>query len=145
MVADAPGYDKETKNGMGTFYTSCVLENPADRQRTQPVAKMLVDTGAEYTWVPAKVLDALGVRREDKQLSFRMADGRRVTRNVGFAVIRVDSHFTVDEVVFGHDEDLSILGARSLEGLNLMVDTQRKMLVGGGPIPAAAVHNLPKA
>ena len=33
--------------------------------------------------------------------------------------------------------DLMLLGARSLEGLNLMVDPARKRLVASGPRPAA--------
>jgi hypothetical protein len=30
-----------------------------------------------------------------------------------------------------------LLGARTLEGLNLMVDSARKKLVAAGPLPAA--------
>jgi hypothetical protein len=56
---------------------------------------------------------------------------------VGFAIIRLDKHFTVDEVVFAEKGDLLLLGARSLEGLNLTVDARRKKLVAAGPLPAA--------
>jgi predicted aspartyl protease len=56
---------------------------------------------------------------------------------VGFAIIRLDKHFTVDEVVFAEKGDLFLLGARSLEGLNLTVDVGRKKLVAAGPLPAA--------
>jgi hypothetical protein len=45
---------------------------------------------------------------------------------------------TNDEVVFGEENDVVLLGARSLEGLNLRVDQNRKILVDGGPAPAAA-------
>ena len=40
-------------------------------------------------------------------------------------------------MVFGQEGDLEILGARTLEGLNLVVDPTRKRLVAGGPVPAA--------
>ena len=43
----------------------------------------------------------------------------------------------LDEVVFGEPGDLVLLGARSLEGLNLLVDPHRKVLVDAGPAPAA--------
>ena len=46
-----------------------------------------------------------------------MANGQRITRSVGFAIIRLDKHFTVDEVVFAEKGDLLLLGARTLEGL----------------------------
>ena len=66
-----------------------------------------------------------------------MANGQQITRSVGFAIVRVDKFFTVDEVVFAEKGDLLLLGARSLEGLNLAVDTQKKKLVAAGPLPAA--------
>ncbi len=98
---------------------------------------MLVDTGSEYTWVPATLLEKIGIKREKKDLDFVMANGRRITRSIGFAVVHVQKNFTVDEVVFGEPGDLVILGARSLEGLNLTVDPARKRLVAAGPILAA--------
>ncbi|MCH8965893.1 MAG: hypothetical protein IIB58_13085, partial [Planctomycetes bacterium] len=66
-----------------------------------------------------------------------MANGQTVTRNVGFAIIRIGKYFTIDEVVFAQKGDLQLLGARTLEGLNLTVDSRRKKLVAAGPMPAA--------
>ena len=66
-----------------------------------------------------------------------MANGEVITRSVGFAVLRVNKHFTIDEVVFAEPGDLLLLGARTLEGLNLTVDAGRKRLVAAGPVPAA--------
>jgi len=60
-----------------------------------------------------------------------------VTRSAGFAIIRVNNHFTIDEVVFAEKGDLLLLGARTLEGLNLTVDPKRKKLVASGPLLAA--------
>jgi predicted aspartyl protease len=122
---------------MGNFYTKCNIENVADRTKSVVLSKMLVDTGDEYTWVPAKTLEKIGVAREKKDVLFVMANGQQITRNVGFAIIRLDEHFTVDEVVFAEKGDLMLLGARSLEGLNLTVDSHRKKLVAAGPLPAA--------
>ena len=66
-----------------------------------------------------------------------MANGSIITRSIGFAIIRVEKYFTIDEVVFAEKGDLILLGARTLEGLNLVVDSARKRLVAAGPIPAA--------
>jgi predicted aspartyl protease len=123
---------------MGTFRTTVELENaarPGDRRRLDNV---LVDTGAELSWFPAAILDALGIARR-KELRFRQADGSVLTRWTGGASIYVDGVWTIDEVVFGLEGDLVLLGARSLEGLNVRVDPVLKMLVDTGPAPAAAV------
>jgi predicted aspartyl protease len=71
-----------------------------------------------------------------------MANGQRVTRSVGFAIVPLDKFFTIDEVVFAEKGDLLLLGARTLEGLNLTVDPKRKRLVATGPLPAAAMRTF---
>ncbi|MCI0485781.1 MAG: retroviral-like aspartic protease family protein [Blastocatellia bacterium] len=123
---------------MGTFFTRCKIENIVDRSRSAVLPKMMVDTGSEYTWVSAKTLEKIGVEREKKDVTFIMANGQRITRSVGFAIIRLDEYFTVDEVVFAEKGDLLLLGARTLEGLNLTIDPMKKRLVAAGPLPAAA-------
>lgn len=100
-------------------------------------ALRLVDTGSEYTWLPGTTLEKIGVKREKKDLAFVMANGAIITRSVGFAIIKVDEYFTIDEVVFAEKGDLALLGARTLEGLNLTVNSVKKKLVAAGPIPAA--------
>jgi predicted aspartyl protease len=121
---------------MGTFHTKCRIENTVERSRSAIVSKMLVDSGSEYTWIPATTLERIGVEQEKKDITFVMANGQQVTRSVGFAIIRVAGYFTIDEVVFAEKGDLSLLGARTLEGLNLRVDSRAKKLVAGGPILA---------
>ena len=83
------------------------------------------------------MLEKFGVAREKKDLQFIMVNGQVITRSVGFAIVRVDKSFTVDEVVFVEKGDLLLLGARSLEGLNLTVDSRQKKLVVDEPLPAA--------
>jgi predicted aspartyl protease len=122
---------------MGTFSVRCKIENVIDRTKSAVLSKMLVDTGSEYTWIPTATLEKLGINREKKDIPFVMANGQHITRSVGFAIIRLDKYFTVDEVVFAEKGDLLLLGARTLEGLNLTVDSRRKKLVAAGPVPAA--------
>ena len=129
--------DSSRLGTMGTFYTKCKLENVADRSKSVVLSRLLVDTGSEYTWAPARSLEKIGIDREKKDVLFVMANGQQITRSVGFAIIRLDKHFTIDEVVFAERGDLLLLGARSLEGLNLTVDSRRKKLVAAGPLPAA--------
>lgn len=126
---------------MGTFCVGCKVENHVDRDRSTRIARMMVDTGSEFTWISAKKLEGIGVKREKKDVRFQMANGQLITRSVGFAVLRVAKKFTIDEVVFAEPGDLLLLGARTLEGLNLLVDPARKRLVAAGPLPAAAIIN----
>src|ERR1043166_1874353 len=122
---------------MGTFHTGCRIENPVERGRSARLAKLLVDTGSEYTWVPGATLERIGISREKKDIEFIMANGKTITRSVGFAIIRLAKYFTIDEVVFAEPGDLHLLGARTLEGLNLVVDARQKKLVAAGPLLAA--------
>ena len=86
------------------------------------------------------IIEKLGIRREKKDVAFLMANGQQITRSLGFAIIRLDQYFTVDEVVFAEKGDLLLLGARTLEGLNLRVDSREKKLVAAGPLPAASAR-----
>jgi len=122
---------------MGTFHTACRIENHVHRSKGIRIAKALVDTGSEYTWIPSAKLEKIGVKREKKDLRFVMANGEVVTRSVGFAIVRVGREFTIDEVAFAEPGDMILLGARTLEGLNLIVNSAQKKLVAAGPLPAA--------
>ncbi len=120
---------------MGTFSVACRIANLVERNRSADIPQVLVDS--EYTWVSVKTLEDIGVQREKKDLQFVMANGQQITRSVGFAIVHVESTFTVDEIVFAEPGDLLVLGARTLEGLNLTVDSRLKKLVATGPLPAA--------
>jgi predicted aspartyl protease len=122
---------------MGAFVTTVGIESPLNRGQVLEVPNALVDTGAEATWMPRALLEALGIAPERTEL-YQMADGRILERQVGFAIVHAGGKATSDDVVFADAADLIILGARSLEGLNLRVDARRKQLVSAGPILAAA-------
>src|SRR5213076_1561112 len=101
---------------MWEFYTRCRVENIVDHTKSAIIPKLLVDTGSDYTWIPAAALVKLDIDREKEDVPFVRANGQQVTRSVGFAIIRIEKAFTVDEVVFAEKGDLAILGARTLEG-----------------------------
>jgi predicted aspartyl protease len=122
---------------MGTFYVGCKVENHKDPKKVAVVPKLLVDSGSEFTWLPAEILERIGVEPVKKDLQIQMANGQIVTRSVGFAVLRVAKFFTTDEVVFAQKGDLALLGSRAMEGMNVSVDARRKRLVAAGPVVAA--------
>lgn len=124
---------------MGTFRVDVEIENPVQAGERRTLTSVLVDTGAELSWFPAAVLESMGVERL-KQWRFRQADGTVLTRWTGAVALRVAGVQTFDEVVLGEPGDLVLLGAHSLEGLNLRIDPLTKQLIDAGPAPAAAGH-----
>ena len=122
---------------MGTFRVDVEIENPARPGARRTLTSVLVDTGAELSWVPAAVLESLGIERH-ATWRFRQADGTVIERWVGPAFVHVAGKRTTDDLVFGEPGDLVLLGSRSLEGLNFRVEPVTKRLVDAGPAPAAA-------
>ena len=120
------------------FDGKCRIQNPTDRSRSVVIPKVLVDTGSEFTWAPERMLAKIGIRREKKDVRFVLANGQEVTRSVGFAIIRLDKYFTIDEVVFAEPGDLALLGDRALGGLNLTVEPVKRRLVTSRPLPTAS-------
>ena len=87
---------------MGLFYTTVGVENPLRRGAIHQVEQVLVDTGAELSWFPAPLLEALGIAREKLARRFVSASGAVLVRSVGFAIVHAGAgrDNTNDEVVF---------------------------------------------
>ena len=111
---------------MGVFNCSITLEN-MDGERSLEIEAM-VDTGASYTIVPARLLKELGVSPIDKVVLV-MADGRPIECDIGEALATVNGRRIPTLVVFGDDNARALLGAYTLEGLRLAVDPAQRRLV----------------
>ena len=123
-------------NDMGLFRTTIEIESLQQRGPRRALPNTLVDTGSEYTWIPRAELEALGITPQRKQ-GFIVADGRRIDRDIGYALVHAGGTEAPDLVVFAEPGDMVLLGAHSLEGLNLKIDPVRKELVPAGPVIAA--------
>jgi predicted aspartyl protease len=122
---------------MGLFRTTIEVQNLTQPGRWRSLPETLVDTGSELTWIPRHILQDLGIAAQRMQ-GFIVADGRRIDRDVGYALVRAGGSEAPDFVVFAEAGDMTLLGARSLEGLNVKIDPVRKELINAGPIIAAA-------
>src|SRR5690349_14212219 len=120
---------------MGTFRVDIEIDNPARPGERRMLRSVLVDSGADLSWVPKDVLESLGVDRNRKWF-FRQADGSVLERWTGIVAITVAGKRTGDDVVFGEPGDLVLLGSRTLEGLNVRIEPRSKQLVDAGPAPA---------
>ncbi len=110
---------------MGTFRVDMELENPARPGVKRILRSVLVDTGAELSWVPAELLEALGVERNN-QWRFRQANGTVLERWTGIVVITVAGKRTGDDVVFGEPGDLTLLGLPQSGGPQLPCRTRHE-------------------
>ena len=122
---------------MGIFRTTIEIAHPARPDDRRAVANVMVDTGSEYSWLPQPLLDELGIRAERTD-RFSTADGRVLSRDIGFVILYAGGRSTATIVAFAEAGDLILLGAHGLEGLNLRVDLVTRELVPAGPVPAAA-------
>lgn len=111
---------------MGTFNVTIEVAAGPDGP-FEPIDAM-VDTGASFTVAPASVLRRLGIA-PTRQLRFVLADGSRIERDAGTAVIRIDGEQEASPVVLGDEEAPSLLGALTLEALLLSVDPLNQRLV----------------
>ena len=111
---------------MGTFSVDVEIGSP-DGSRFETF-RALVNTRARLTTLPGSVLRELGVAA-DRQLTFILADGRRIQRDVGRTWLRIDGQSVTTLVVFGDEGIEPLLGAYSLQGLMLAVDTPNERLV----------------
>lgn len=111
---------------MGTFSVS--IRVGGQSQQSFEDVEALVDTGATNTVVPADVLTRLGVEPYRRSV-FELADGRELELDIGRAWVRVNGQQELTQVVFGPPGTNPILGAITLEEMNLAVDPVAKRLV----------------
>jgi predicted aspartyl protease len=86
------------------------------------VLDALVDTGATYTFVPREVLAGLDIE-PDEQRSFILANGGRASYGLAWVRLRLNGREQPTLAVFGDEGSQALLGAFTLEGFGLAVDT----------------------
>lgn len=118
---------------MGTFRVPIEI---GDRQGTrwEPVMAH-VDSGATYTWVPAHILQNLGVEPTERW-EFETTNGEVIDRDMAQTWVRYDGQAHITWVAFAAERDAPLLGAYTLEGFRLAVDPVNQQLV---PVRALAL------
>lgn len=87
----------------------------------------LVDSGAAYTVIPKILVDKLGLTANFTR-EFILADGKKIKRQIGSAVVRFGNEEIAIPVVLGEKNDSALLGAITLEAFGLALDPfQRKL------------------
>jgi predicted aspartyl protease len=128
---------------MSLFRVNVVACNPQREDRVTPSIDVLVDTGAELTWLPAEILAKIGIQPRRKR-TFQTATKQLIERDVGYAILRAEGYETTDEVVFALPTDLSLLGVRTIEGFGVMVDNLAHRFVATTTLVATARNIHPR-
>jgi len=115
---------------MGLTVLTLEVGNPAKPEKLEKV-EFLIDSGAIYSVVPAKILRKLGIKPITEQ-EFRLADGSKIKRKKGAAVFKYQDQIGGADVIFGEKGDSTLLGAFTLEALGLALDPFKREL---RPIP----------
>ena len=119
-----------------TFRATIHIASLSAPNYRRELREIVVDAGSEYNWMPADLLLEMGVRPARTE-RFQIATDGVVERDVGFALIYANGRSTATPVVFAGEDDVVMLGAIALEGLNLRVDVGCGALVPAGPVPVA--------
>ena len=85
--------------------------------------RMLVDTGATYTVLPADLAERLEITEAPWRLKVRLADGRRKAMRVGTVLVRLLGREAADTALIGSPGIEPLLGA---EALGLAVDPRSR-------------------
>jgi clan AA aspartic protease len=123
---------------MGLTDVRATVANPR-RPKQGARVRLLVDSCAVYSVVPARILRQLGIK-PSKTKSFILADGTEVKRPVGHALFRFNGDEAPSPVIFGEAGDSLLLGSMSLEALGLMLYPFKREL---RPLPMMLAPHLP--
>jgi len=96
------------------------LNHQNSGEKTIPI-EVLVDTGSELTWLPRELLEKANIKKVRKR-TFQTATKQTVERDVGYAILQAEGFETIDEVVFALENDMHLLGVRTIEGFGVTVD-----------------------
>ncbi|MCH8109253.1 MAG: retroviral-like aspartic protease family protein [Chloroflexi bacterium] len=114
------------ENSMGTFSVTIEIGG-LEGQRFEEL-EALVDTGATTTVVPASIMRGLGITSTSRQ-TFEYASGAQVELDMAQAIIKVEGRETITWVIFGEEAGGALLGAYTLEGVFLGVDSYNRRLI----------------
>jgi clan AA aspartic protease len=124
---------------VGVTFAKVKVSNPRKPGARAVELDFLIDTGAIYSVVPARILRKLGIEPRERE-EFLLADGTKRSYSVGEAFFQLGRKSGTSKVVFAPRDATPLLGAFTLESLGLMVNPvtrevspMRLVLAGGRP------------
>ncbi len=111
---------------MGMVRVRIIVKKSYEARKAETVS-FLVDSGAVYSVVQGEVLRRLGIRPHRARV-FSLADGQSIERQIGDAYFEYKGVGGAAPVVFGEPGDANLLGAATLEALELVLDPFKREL-----------------
>ncbi len=118
---------------MGLTTLELEVANVAAPEASRTV-EFVIDSGAVYSFIPERILRELGITPLAEEV-YRLANGGHIVRRKGVALFRYAGRIGGADVVFGEEDDATLLGATTLESLGLALDPVKRELK---PIPLTA-------
>lgn len=125
-AANEIGAIRKENIDMGTFQVEIGVGDPQGLR--YEYVNALVDSGSTYNILPASMLHRLGIEVQGSG-TFRLADGRRVERNMGETRVRLNGEIYTAPVIFGEEGVQPLLGAVTLEIFRLAIDPVDMQLI----------------
>ena len=104
---------------MGETYILAKVRAIAGKRREE--VRLLVDTGATYSWISRRTLEKLGVK-PTRKMRFKTMKGDIVERDIGHVLVEYNDEEAPTAMVFAEDRDGNVFGLHGLESLGLEVD-----------------------
>ena len=109
---------------MGQVYDDFTFIGPKGTRKT---LRLLVDTGATFSWVHQGTLRELGLSPQLER-RFTTIENNTITRPIGEVIVEYAGIPRTTVVVFANAGDAEVLGLHALEGLCLEVDPANRRL-----------------
>jgi len=129
------------ESDLGHIYAEITVRPLAGSSKTW-TGRVLVDTGATDTFLPASVLRKLGVQPAARR-SYELADGTEQDLPIGFGVVEVLGRAAGSTLVFAGEREEPLLGVTVLESTGLWLDPQRERLIPRTPKRKAGEKKSP--
>lgn len=108
--------------------TQKLVVKESRRARRKASVNFLIDSGAVYSLVPARILQKLGIKPY-REIDFSLADGSVIRRRLGDAYFEFNGGGGAAPVIFGEEGDEPLLGATTLESIGLILDPFKRRLI----------------
>src|SRR5438445_13274042 len=116
---------------LGHIYAELTIRPLAGSSKAW-TGRVLVDTGATDTFLPASVLRKLGIQPTARR-SYELADGTEQDLPIGFGVVEVLGRAAGSTLVFSGEKEEPLLGVTVLESTDWWLDPQHERLIPRPP------------
>ncbi len=108
---------------MGVVFITGKVTGPLGSEEVE----FIVDSGASYSLLPEPVWKRIGLKPK-RELTFRLADGSKVVRQVSECHIRLPEDETHTPIILGESGDEALLGMITLENMGLVLNPFTRQL-----------------